>query len=344
MKLQTREIEKFLAAPPATCRVFLFYGPDSGLVQHRAREMIAKFAADLNDPFAVSLLDGDNVAKDPSRLVAESAMLALGADQRVLWLRDADDKCGKAVEALLLANDIPAVVIIEADDLGPRAVMRKLVEAANNAAAIPCYVEDAGQVSQYVTRELAGADLRITRDAAQWFGQNLGGNRGMVEQELQKLITYMGGEANANIDLDTLKEIASGGGSMAEDDFVDAIGTPRAVSMLEKLLLEGSAPVSLIRMIGRHAQKLYQVQLRIHSGEDMKSAMDQMQPKLFFKREAAFRAQLARFSLKALDRLRTRLLELERDCKQTGAPDETLLSQLVLLLGGAGQAKRDARA
>lgn len=337
MKLQTREIDKFLAAPPAAIRVFLFYGPDQGLVQVRARAMIAKFANDLNDPFAVSLLDGDDVAKDPSRLIAESAMLALGADQRVLWLRSADDKCGKAVEALLLADDIPAVVIIEAEELGPKSVMRKLAEAANNAAAIPCYVEDAGQVSQYVTRELAASGFQLSRDAATWFGQNLGGDRGMVEQELQKLITYLGqpNAQNKNVDLETLQEIAAGGGQLAEDAFVDAIGTPRASFMLEKLLQEGSAPVSLIRMIGRHVQKLYQVQLRIQSGEDMKSAMDQMQPKLFFKREAAFRAQLARFSLRTLSRLRTRLLELEKECKQTGAPDEVLLSQLVLALGAS---------
>jgi len=108
--------------------------------------------------------------------------------------------------------------------------------------------------------------------------------------------------------------------------------------MLEKLLQEGSAPISLIRMIGRHVQKLYTTQLRIQSGDDMKSAMDRMQPKLFFKREAAFRAQLMRFSLRTLARLRERLLELEAACKQTGAPDEVLLAQLVLLLGASARA------
>ncbi|HRJ12293.1 MAG TPA: hypothetical protein PKW15_03505, partial [Alphaproteobacteria bacterium] len=206
--------------------------------------------------------------------------------------------------------------------------------------AIPCYVEDAGQVAQYVTRELAASGFQISRDAATWFGQNLGGDRGMVEQELQKLITYLGAPdaANKNVDLETLQQIAAGGGSLAEDDFVDAIGTARAPRMLEKLLQEGSAPVSLIRMIGRHAQKLYAVQLSIQAGDDMKTAMDKMQPKLFFKREAAFRAQLSRFSARTLSRLRARLLELEKECKQTGAPDETLLAQLVLLLGGTARA------
>lgn len=339
MKLQTREIEKFLSAPPVECRVFLFYGPDSGLVQHRARQMIARFASDLNDPFTVSLLEGEDVIKDPSRLVAESAILALGADQRVLWLRNADDKASKAVEGLLLANDIPAIVIIEADELGPRSAMRRLAEAANNAAAIPCYVEDAAQVAQYVSRELSTAGLQITRDAATWFGQNLGGNRGVVEQELQKLITYMGDKnLYGQIDLDTLKEIASGGSSLAEDEFVDAIGTPRAPQILEKLLQEGSSVIAMIRMIGRHVQKLYSAQLNIQSGDSFKTAVDKLTPKLFFKREAAFRAQLSRFSLRTLNRLRARLLELEKECKQTGAPDEALLSQLVLLLGASSRA------
>ena len=333
MKLQTREIDKFLSAPPPTCCVFLFYGPDGGLISHRARQMAQKFAPDLDDPFAVTLLDGDVAAKDPSRLMGEAAMLAFGGSQRLIWLRDADDKCVKAVEGLLLTERLSAIVIIEANDLGPKSVLRKLAEAANHAAAIPCYVEDAGQIAQYVTRELSTAGWRITRDAAQWFGQHLGGDRGLVQQEVQKLITYLGvPETNNEVDLDILQTIAAGGAVLAEDAFVDAIGTAPATAMAHRLIAEGQAVTNLIRTMGRHVSRLYATQLRIRSGEDMKSAMDSLQPRIFFKRENAFRAQLSRFSLRYLSRLRGELWRLERECKQTGTPDELLITQLILLL------------
>lgn len=340
MKLQTREIEKFLSAPPTACRVFLFYGPDHGLGAQRARTMAQKFAPDLNDPFAVTILDNDDVAKDPSRLLGETAMLALGGGQRLIWLRDADDKSAKAVESLLLSNSGDAIVVIEAGDLGAKSALRKLAEAANNAAAIPCYVEDAGQIAQYVTRSLSAAGWRITRDAAAWFGQHLGGDRGLVEQELQKLITYLGA-GSGEVDLDTLQDIAAGGAVLLEDTFVDAVGTPAAIPMVQKLMHEGQPVTNILRTLGRHTSRLYATQLRIQSGEDMKSAMDALQPKVFFKRENAFRAQLSRFPLRYLSRLRSELLRLEFQCKQTGTPDELLLSHLVLLIG-TGRAQSNA--
>jgi len=339
MKLQTREIDKFLSAPPPACHVFLFYGPDQGLVFARGRTMAQHFAPDLNDPFTVTLLDGDDVIKDPSRLTGECAMLALGGGRRLIWLRDADEKCAKALEHLLLSANNAAILIIEAGELSPKSNLRKLAEAANNAAAIPCYVEDAGQIAQYVTRELNAAGWRMTRDAATWVGQNLGGDRGLVQQEVQKLITYLGApEQNNEAGLESLKAVAAGGAVLEEDEFMDAIGTSAAIPMAQKLMVEGQAPVNILRTLGRHAGRLYATQLRIAGGEDMKSAMDALQPKIFFRRENAFRAQLSRFSLRYLSRLRTELWRLEAQCKQTGAPDELLISQLILRLDTSARA------
>ena len=345
MKLQTRDIEKFLAAPPKTCRVFLFYGPDQGLVSARAKALATKLVPDIQDPFAVTLMDGSSLAKDASRLMAETSTLALGASERLVWIRSADDDAAKAVEALLLAGNISAFVIIEGTDLPPKSVLRKLSEAAQHeAAAIPCYVEDTGQVAQYVTRELSNAGWKISREAAQWFGANLGGDRGVVQNELQKLITYLGAPPNLSsppplrgkgeelIDMDTLRDIASGGAALEEDVFLDAVGTPVAVGLAQKLFAEGQPVPNLIRTLGRHVSRLYAAQLKISNGDDMKSAMDSLQPKIFFKRENAFRAQLNKFSLKYLSRLRSELWRIERECKQTNTPDELLFSQLVLLL------------
>jgi DNA polymerase-3 subunit delta len=325
MKLQTRELEKFLAAPPATCRVFLFYGPDQGLVAARAKIIAAKLVPDITDPFAVTLLDAELLAKDPARLISESSTLALGTSQRLVWVRGADDSAAKAVEALLLAGNIAAFVVIEGADLPAKSALRKLAEAAQReAAAIPCYVEDAGQVAQYITRELLSAGWRMSADAAQWFGANLSGDRGLVQNELQKLITYLGAPKTDNtVDLDTLRAIAAGGAVLEEDVFIDAVGTPAAIQMAQKLMLEGQPVPNLIRTLGRHVSRLYATQMKIQSGMDTKSAMESLQPKIFFKREHAFRAQLNKYSLRYLSRLRSELWRLERQCKHTGAPDLT---------------------
>jgi DNA polymerase-3 subunit delta len=64
----------------------------------------------------------------------------------------------------------------------------------------------------------------------------------------------------------------------------------------------------------------------------MMEAMNQLNPRVFFKWEDPFREQAGRWSIKALDSTLSRLARLEADCKQTGAPDDTLTAQAILSL------------
>ena len=56
-----------------------------------------------------------------------------------------------AAEGLLALDALDAFVILEAGDLGPRDKLRKLFEAADGGAAIPCY-QDEGQGLETVIR------------------------------------------------------------------------------------------------------------------------------------------------------------------------------------------------
>ena len=69
------QIDSFLAKP--TQPVVLVFGPDSGLVRERAQMLIKASVDDVNDPFSLARLDGDELASEPSRLVEEANTVPL---------------------------------------------------------------------------------------------------------------------------------------------------------------------------------------------------------------------------------------------------------------------------
>jgi DNA polymerase-3 subunit delta len=101
------------------------------------------------------------------------------------------------------------------------------------------------------------------------------------------------------------------------------------------------APVVVHRSLQNHFRRLHLTRTRMAEGQSLHQAMEALQPKVFFKWEDAFRAQINRWSPGALEQVLNRLARLEAECKQTGAPVETLTGQAILSLA-AGTAKSRA--
>ena len=80
------------------------------------------------------------------------------------------------------------------------------------------------------------------------------------------------------------------------DDLCQAVGLGELKSLerqLERNLAEAN-PVMVVKMVSRHFLKLHQVIARMQRGEPMESALNSLQPRLFWKASASFKA--TRFS------------------------------------------------
>ncbi|HEY4636087.1 MAG TPA: DNA polymerase III subunit delta, partial [Rhodospirillales bacterium] len=121
MKIEPRRAEAFARNPDADVLAVLVYGPDSGLVRHRAQELARSVVPDLTDPFRVFETTADTLSADPARLPDEAAAIAMTGGRRAILVREAGDSF-----TALLADFIghppclppqAALVIVEAGDL-----------------------------------------------------------------------------------------------------------------------------------------------------------------------------------------------------------------------------------
>ena len=64
MKLKANQIEGFIRNPDPAMQAILVYGPDDGLARERATLLAKGAVEDLDDPFLVAQLSGDDIAGD----------------------------------------------------------------------------------------------------------------------------------------------------------------------------------------------------------------------------------------------------------------------------------------
>ncbi len=338
MKLQFRDIAAFVKKPPANMQAVLVYGPDEGLIRERAMMMMKAQGIDDKDPFAIAEFSGDQLTENPSKILDEAQSISMLGGRRVVRVRDVGDKAETIIKDLLKAlKPGDNFVIIEAGELGTKSKIRSTFEAAPNAAAVPCYIDDVRDISKVIGEELRNAGFRINPDALAYMADNVIGDRAVARGEAEKLMLYMGGQRD--IDLADVVASVGAGAVLSLDELSKTLCSgnyAEADRVMQQALMEGTNAVQILRHLQNYFGKLQITKARLAQGEDLELTLKKLKPPLFFKLKDSFVAQVNGWTLQQIAQALTLLMSVEQKCKQTGADPDLLLGRAVLTLAQIG--------
>ena len=334
-KLSGAALDRELAAPMLGYRAYLLFGPDVGLAQERAAQLVQRVVADPTDPFNVAVLAERDVLADPVALSDELAARSLLGGRRVVRIREAGDQLGAALKDRLPSDDEDALLVVEAGELTTRSALRKLFEDSPHAVAIGCYADEGAALTRLIDGTLAAAGLSASPEARSLLQQMLGADRRATRSELDKLVAYMDGEGR--VIPDHVLAVIADGGTQALDRLAYATLTGEVGEALEqhrRLEGEGTTAVGVVRGLARVASRAMVAAHRIEQGMSEDEAIKSLRPPVFFRDEPRLRAVLRRHRLAGLRRIQEWLWQAEKQAKSTGFPDSVITAQLVLLIAG----------
>ncbi|MBV9249011.1 MAG: DNA polymerase III subunit delta [Acetobacteraceae bacterium] len=338
MKLTPQRVRGFLRDPGA-CRVVLLYGEDTGLIRERAEALARAVAKSLDDPFQVTELAREELARLPD----EAASLPPIGGRRVVLVREAGEAALEPVQAVL-KGPAPALVVLEAPGLASRSRLRTVIEAAPDAAAIGCYPEEGRALEQTIRGVLQELRVGIDPDALEWLVAHLGADRASTRAELGKLALYIG--VGNRVDLAAAMECVGDLAGLSLDDalFAATAGdVATADRALELALGEGTTAVGAIRAALMHLQRLHRVRQLADRGTPVRDAVKAARPPVFFRRVGAFTSAVQIWSSEALVEAMAGLSDAERACKRTDAPDLALCRNAILALARRSASGRGRR-
>ena len=341
MKLAAGRVEAFLRRPDPDTSAILLYGPDAGLVRERAETVARTICPDLRDPFRVADLTAATLTADPARLADEAAQLSLIGGRRVIRVREAGDTLAPLFARFLAAavgsmggpNGGDGLVVAEAGDLPGRSTLRRAFDDSPVAAAIGCYPDSARDLAAVIRDAFAAHRIGVSRDASDFLVEHLGGDRLLTRAELEKLTLYAGD--GGHIELDDARTVIADSAALSLDDAILAAAEGDAAALdraLARVFQEGESPVTVIRALLRHLQRLHLLAARIAAGGSVEEAMRGARPPIFFKQQDSYRRQLTRWSEARLRLALDRIAEAEFRMKLTGLPAETICREAMFAL------------
>lgn len=271
-----RDIDRFVARPPAGTIVFLVFGVDAGLVSERLRALGRGLRLAPDEPLEIENFEGNDVADEPLGLIESAHMVSMFGSRRLLHVNLGSKSIFPALEKLL--NDPPqdARILVEAGDLKRDQPLRKLAEAHQNAAAIICYPDSEGDIAALVDATFTEAGMALDRDAREVLLRHLGADRLSTRAELEKLVTYAHGQAT--VSQADVEAIVADTSLLAVEALVHAAfsGDLAEVDARLRRLRAGGGTGAVLPLLLRQALALHRARLELDAGKPLDAALQSL--------------------------------------------------------------------
>lgn len=347
MILQKRpEVDRFLKSPDAGVRAAVIHGKDRSGVAERAEVLCRAITPDLNDPFNVTLLTDTDIDGDEARLEEALTALSMMGGRRLVRVRLGGDKASvdKMLAGALKTHadggfNPDAMLVVEAGALGRESALRKAAEASKGAVGIACYEDETGDVARMTREALAADKVGLTSDALERFVARLPRERGLMRQEIERLVLFIGPGSGRSIDVDELEQhLGVEPDASLQDAALQAFGGRPAPAQagLRRAFAEGESPVMAVRQASIHLGKLRRIAVLQANGAGAKEAAKSAG--VFWKQEAEMLRQARSWRLDDMDRVLDSINAADIAVKTTGSPDQLLAERLILEI--AARARR----
>ena len=331
MKIKSENFLTSLKKNNGSQNIFLFYGPNFGLINLLYKKTFKILSIDINDAFSVSKIDGNVFKENPSILNDDISTFSMSKDKRTVLLDLTYITINKSIEKIIL-NTIKEknkdyFLLIKANNLGSKNELVRFIEKLDNGILIPCYDEDTNKVKIQISRLFNQYGFRFSNDFISTLSSRFNSDSSINSMEIKKLEDFLTDNENITegiilslitINLNKIIQLCSSG------------KIEESLSSLDKIYENSSTAINITRLFVKHFRLIEEILLAVENGSNISDTINNIKPPIFFKDRPLLSFQCTLWTLSKVNLIFKRLIEIELKCKSSVYPNKILLSQFIL--------------
>jgi DNA polymerase III subunit delta len=323
MKIAAKSVDSFLTSPQKECKAVLIYGVDSGLVRERAAKITKAVLGDMaSDPFAKIELSEAELLADPPRLADELSAVSMMCPKRVIIIYDAGNSITFVIESAAAYFHKDNFLIVVGGELSGKSSLRAFFEKETTCAALACYKDEMRDIQSIIRSKFDEAKIIYDRSVVDYLASQLGNDRYVTYQELEKLIIYAGDEKK--ITLQDAQLLTDNNRDSQLDDIISAIADRNLVNLEKTLyqhLREGTQPIMYLRALSRYFARLYSIRAQMQeTRQSAETVISGLRPPIFWKQKDPLIRHANNWGLENIVKAIQLLTAAELDCKTSDLP------------------------
>lgn len=295
--------------------VFLIYGQNEGLIRETIKNIKLEYSNFGN--YDEIIINDKDLKEDNSLLHNSVFTKSLFFENKLILIENLKDTNLNEVEEII--NDTPSntAILIKNDNLTKSSKIRKFFETNQICFSVACYEDDTRDVMRNIDMFMQENKININRDVKNFLLQSLSSDRMISKQELEKIAILYSGSEN-EVDLESIKKIFndSSSNNLGIMNKVIMFGnTEKSSKLINKLLLEGTNPISIIRSITNYLIRVKNTQVEMKKGNRFDDAIKILKPPVFWKEKDDFQKHCTKWSINNVDQSLSNLVNTEINCK-----------------------------
>ncbi|MBI4724685.1 MAG: DNA polymerase III subunit delta [Rhodomicrobium sp.] len=292
---------KFLSAPPAAVRGFLFYGPDAVQIAARAEALVRLLSSKAGSDAQIIRLHDSDLAADPGRIAVELGTGSLFGGTKIVWLTSCPAKAQAPLAEIIARPLEGSYLAVQAPDLKKSHKLVQAFEASPYLAAIASYGEDRESLSAAIRRHISSAGFEIGEDAAALVALRCDYSALLARSEAEKLMTFAGPSRRIGVeDVEAcLIDQQTAGLSEIADHALNGEGKS-ALLAFERFMAAEQNVTPVLVVLSSALLRLHSLRIAVDAGTPVMQAIKELRPPVFFKQQDTLAAQVRRWPAQAL--------------------------------------------
>ena len=336
MIIKDFQLEKIIKAH-STFIAILIYGPNEGLVKEQVNKITKEYI--IQNEYEQINFSGKDLDSDPLSLDEIIKTVSMFHTNKIVVADIIKDKHLHIIENIILEAPQQTLLIIRDGNLSKSSKIRKFFENDKKCFSLACYDDDQRSIMKNIDDFINRNTFTINRDVKNYLLQTLSSDRMVSKQELEKIEIFYN-NSNADIELENIKNLLNDSSSQNLNKMNEHVmfgNTSKSSKIINKLLSEGTSPISLVRSLINYLLRVQQTKIEMKKGNNFDSSIKILKPPVFWKDKDNFQKHCFKWPLQSIESSLNKLLETEIACKLNSKLANINCEKSILLIANNGK-------
>ena len=277
---------------------FLVYGENEGL----KKEVIQNLQKNLNGN--IDHYDESQILVDKELFYEKIFNQSLFEKEKLIIINRCSEKIYELIENILGKNISDTKIILNANILEKKSKLRNLFEKDKELIVIPTYKDTSLSLLEIARKFFYNYKISISQEAINLLVSRCNGDRGHLKSELNKVLIYMHGKKNIN--LEEIYKLTNLSENFSINELVDnslSKNYQKTSEIINESNYKLEDGIIILRTFLRRAKRLLNIYEKQNSNVSFDSLINDYKPPIFWKDKPVVKKQLENWSKSKMEDL-----------------------------------------
>lgn len=328
MNINFKQLDSYLQNGMSHLKFFLI-GDDFGQVIYVTEKLLERYFN--NETYNIEKIEYSVLQKNHTSLQDHLQSLQLFYEKKAIIIKNVVDPFKKEVVDIIKNSGNKFLLITQAENLKKSSKIYQSFESINKFCFINCYKFDLNSIVNFIATFLRKNNIKFNTEIVNIIANSLPDNLLLINNELEKLIQYLGNEKELTAEI--VQDVISGSKNIAYINLCHAIIFKDKDNLLQQMeRIQSTNFINMLRIIQNYFSKILFVKNKERYEKNaINFIINNLKPPIFFKEKNIFLDICNKITFEEALNFMEELAELELSCKKAFTPNPHFILKQYLI-------------